>query len=398
MGITPPACFESTLLLFLMSTSTRAEHIGSFLRSAELLEARRQPDPDPGRVRALEDTHIKRVIARQKDLGFELYTDGETRRSNFMSDFTDAVEGFDLAEATPRSWASELDLPRASGNGDIKIGSQEDADVSRVAGVVTAELHQTRRLIGHELSFLLQHSPGAIKMTLPSVTQFPAISFKRGVTDRIYKDHSELLWAIVDIMKAELAKLSREGVNYIQIDAPRYSYYIDPKWREWIRKEMQVEPNDLLDESIRADNACLDAARRPGLTLGMHLCRGNNRSHWYAEGGYDAIAEKLFGSINVDRFLLEYDDDRSGTFAPLRFVPGGKTVVLGLVSTKRPQLENGDTLIRRIQQAASYVPLENLALSPQCGFASTMEGNLLTEDEQWAKLRLVIETAHRVWG
>ncbi len=389
---------ESALLLFPMSITSRAEHIGSFLRSAELLEARRQPTADPEHVRALEDAHIKRVLSRQKELGFEIFTDGETRRRNFMSDFTDAVAGFDLAEATPRSWASELDTPSTNGHGDAKHGNQEDADVSRVAGVVTAKLHQTRRLTGHELSFLLQHSPGAIKMTLPSVTQFPAISFNRGVTDRVYKDHSELLWAIVDIMKAELEKLSHEGVNYIQIDAPRYSYYIDPKWREWIRKEMQVEPNDLLDESIRADNACLDAVRRPGLTLGMHLCRGNNRSHWYAEGGYDAIADKLFGGINVDRFLLEYDDDRSGTFAPLRFVPADKTVVLGLVSTKRPQLENGDALMRRIQQAATYVPLERLALSPQCGFASTMEGNLLTEDEQWAKMRLVMETAHRVWG
>jgi 5-methyltetrahydropteroyltriglutamate--homocysteine methyltransferase len=393
---------ESALLLFPMSITSRAEHIGSFLRSAELLEARRQPTADPEHLRALEDAHIKRVLSRQKELGFEIFTDGETRRRNFMSDFTDAVEGFNLAEATPRSWASELDSPSTNGRGDTKHGNrdgnQEDADVSRVAGVVTAKLHQTRRLTGHELSFLLQHSPGAIKMTLPSVTQFPAISFNRGVTDRVYKDHSELLWAIVDIMKAELEKLSHEGVNYIQIDAPRYSYYIDPKWREWIRKEMQVEPNDLLDESIRADNACLDAVRRPGLTLGMHLCRGNNRSHWYAEGGYDAIADRLFGGINVDRFLLEYDDDRSGTFAPLRFVPADKTVVLGLVSTKRPQLENGDALMRRIQQAATYVPLERLALSPQCGFASTMEGNLLTEDEQWAKMRLVMETAHRVWG
>ncbi|MCU1256218.1 MAG: hypothetical protein JWM83_2517 [Candidatus Angelobacter sp.] len=380
-----------------MSISTRAEHIGSFLRSAELLEARRQSTVDPERVRALEDVHIKRVLSRQKELGFQIFTDGETRRRNFMSDFTDAIDGFDLSDSTPRSWAAELDIS-GNGRGNIENGSQEDADVSRVAGVVTAKLHQTRRLTGHELSFLLQHSPGAIKITIPSVTQFPAISFKRGVTDRVYKDHSELLWAIVDVMKAEMAQLSREGVNYIQIDAPRYSYYIDPKWREWIRKEMQVEPNDLLDESIRADNAVLDAARRPGLTLGMHLCRGNNRSHWYAEGGYDAIAEKLFGGINVDRFLLEYDDDRSGTFAPLRFVPSGKTVVLGLVSTKRPQLESGDDLMRRIQQAARYVPLEHLALSPQCGFASTMEGNLLSEDEQWAKMRLVIETAHRVWG
>lgn len=363
-----------------------------------MLEARSQPHADPERVRALEDAHIKRVISRQRELGFQVFTDGETRRRNFMSDFTEAVAGFDLADATARSSYSELDRPPANGDSNARAGSYQDANVSRVAGVVTAKLQQLRRLTVHELSFLLQHSPGPIKMTLPSVTQFPAISFKRGVTDRVYKDHSELLWAIVDVMKAELAQLSREGVNYIQIDAPRYSYYIDPKWREWIRREMQVEPGDLLDESIRADNAVLDAARRPGVTLGLHLCRGNNRSHWYAEGGYDAIADKLFGGINVDRFLLEYDDERSGTFAPLRFVPSDKTVVLGLVSSKRPQLENGDALIRKIQQATTYVPLERLALSPQCGFASTMEGNLLTEEEQWAKMRLVMETAHRVWG
>lgn len=376
-----------------MSTQYRAEHIGSLLRPAELLEARSNPGFDPQRLRALEDKHIQRVLTRQKELGFKIFTDGELRRRNFMSDFTDAVEGFDMGEATPRSWNAE-EKPAE----DKQAGKKEGPGVSRVAGIVTAKLRQVRRLTGHELSFLLQHSPGDIKMTLPSATQFPAIAFKRGVTDRVYKDHSALLWDIVEIMKADLAQLSREGVNYIQIDAPRYSYYIDPRWREWIRTEMRMEPDALLDESIRADNACLNAARRPGVTLAIHLCRGNNRSHWYAEGGYDAIAEKLFGGINVDRFLLEYDDERSGTFAPLRFVPSGKTVVLGLISSKRPQLENGDLLMRRIQEAARYVPLEHLALSPQCGFASTMEGNLLTEDEQWAKMRLVVETAHRVWG
>jgi 5-methyltetrahydropteroyltriglutamate--homocysteine methyltransferase len=160
---------------------------------------------------------------------------------------------------------------------------------------------------------------------------------------------------------------------------------------------MNAEPDALLEESIKADNACFAAARRPGVTLAIHLCRGNNRSHWYAEGGYDAIAEKMFSTLNVDRFLLEYDDERSGTFEPLRFVPKGKTVVLGLVSSKLPELESGDALARRIDEATKFVPLENLALSPQCGFASTMEGNLLTEDDQWAKLRLVAETASRVW-
>jgi 5-methyltetrahydropteroyltriglutamate--homocysteine methyltransferase len=381
-----------------MSIAYRAEHIGSFLRPAELLEARRIPAFDPERLRELEDKHIQRVLTRQKELGFEIFTDGELRRRNFMSDFTDAVEGFDLTDATSRSWLSELEPAGKTGSRENKPSKADDADVSRVAGVVTSKLRQIRPLTGHELGFLKKHSPGLIKITLPSATQFPAISFKRGVTDRVYRDYSALLWEIVEIMKADMAQLVEEGVNYIQIDAPRYSYYIDPKWRDWIRKEMQIEPNDLLDESIRADNACLDAARRPGVTLALHLCRGNNRSHWYAEGGYDAIADKLFGGINVDRFLLEYDDDRSGTFAPLRFVPSGRSVVLGLISSKRPQLENGDALIRRIQQAATYVPLENLALSPQCGFASTMEGNLLTEEEQWAKMRLVVETAQRVWG
>jgi 5-methyltetrahydropteroyltriglutamate--homocysteine methyltransferase len=242
-----------------------------------------------------------------------------------------------------------------------------------------------------------QHCPGAIKMTLPSATQFPAISFKWGVTDKVYKDHLALLWAIADIMKAEMSKLSAEGVNYIQIDAPRYSYYMDPKWREWTRKEMKIDPDTMLDESIKADNACFQAARRPGVVLAIHLCRGNNRSHWYAEGGYDPIAEKMFTTLDADRFLLEYDDARSGTFEPLRFVPRGKTVVLGLISSKLPRIEDSATLARRIEEASRFVPLDNLALSPQCGFASMMEGNLLTEDQQWAKLKLVADTARKVW-
>jgi 5-methyltetrahydropteroyltriglutamate--homocysteine methyltransferase len=365
-----------------MPSSYRADHVGSFLRPAELLEARRSA-ADPECLHALEDQHSLRVLSKQKELGFEIFTDGELRRRNFMSDFTDAVEGFDLGDAVSRTW---------------KAGQEKDAPVSSVTGIVTAKLRAARRLTGHELPFLKSNSPGAIKMTLPSATQFPAIAFKHGVTDKVYKNHSELLWDIVEIMKAELAKLSEEGVSYIQIDAPRYSYFMDPKWRDWIRAEMKTEPDALLEESIRADNACFEAARRPGVTLAIHLCRGNNRSHWYAEGGYDAVADKLFGTVDVDRFLLEYDDERSGTFSPLRFVPRGKTVVLGLVSSKLCQLENGDELVQRIQEASRFVPLENLALSPQCGFASTMEGNLLTEEEQWAKLRLVAETARRVWG
>ncbi len=366
-----------------MTTKYRAEHVGSFIRPPELLQARRDVAADSPRLHALEDKYIQRVLMKQKELGFEVFTDGELRRSNFMSDFTDAVEGFDLGDATVRTW---------------KAGQAQESGVSKVAGIVTSKLRQFRPLTGHELAYMKTHSPGAIKMTLPSATQFPAIAFKWGITDKVYRDHLELLWDIVEIMKADLSKLSTEGVDYIQIDAPRYSYYMDPKWREWIRTEMKIEPDVLLDESIRADNACLNAARRPGLTLAIHLCRGNNRSHWYAEGGYDSIAEKLFGSMAVDRFLLEYDDDRSGTFEPLRLVPRGKTVVLGLVSSKLPQLEDTDLMIERIKEASRYVPLDDLALSPQCGFASTMEGNLLTEEDQWAKLQLVVDTARRVWS
>jgi 5-methyltetrahydropteroyltriglutamate--homocysteine methyltransferase len=369
-----------------MSTSFRADHVGSLLRPADLLAARQVKSAGAAeRLRELEDAHILRVLKKQQELGFDIFTDGELRRRNFMSDFTDVVEGFDLGDAVARSWNA----------GDTK---SKTPAASSVAGVVTGKLRQMRPLTGHELPFLKANSPGKIKMTLPSATQFPAIAFKAGITDAVYKDRSELLWAIVEIMKSDLAQLAGDGVSYIQIDAPRYSYYMDPKWREWIRAEMKVDPDAALDDAVRADNACFRAARREGVTLAIHLCRGNNRSHWYAEGGYDAIAEKLFGALDVDRFLLEYDDDRSGTFEPLRFVPKGKTVVLGLVSSKIPQLESTDNLTRRVEEAARFVPLENLAISPQCGFASTAEGNLLTEDQQWAKLNLVTETARRIWG
>ena len=364
-----------------MNTPYRADHIGSFLRPFELLEARKNASSE--KLRDIEDQQILRILAKQEELGFEIATDGEFRRRNFMSDFTDAVEGFDLTCAVGRTWSAE---------------QADAAPVSSVTGIVSSKLRRVRPLTGHELPFLKAHSALPIKVTLPSPTQFPAISFKRGVTDKVYPDHSALLSDVVEIMKNDLSELCSQGVSYIQIDAPRYSYYMDPKWRSWIRTELQIDPDSALDEAIRADNECLRAARREGVILGMHLCRGNNRSHWYAEGGYDAVAEKLFGTLEVDRFLLEYDDERSGTFEPLRFVPKGKTVVLGLISTKVPRLEDPDQVARRIDAASRYVPLENLALSPQCGFASTAEGNLITESHQWAKLELVADTARRMWA
>src|SRR5665213_246139 len=227
------------------SETYRADQVGSFLRPPELLEARQRleaqrasslGDAQAGldALRAIEDRHILRILNKQRELGLGIFTDGELSRRNFMSDFTDAVEGFDLGDAVGRVW---------------KTGEEKNAPASRVAGIVNAKLRQIRPLTGYELQFLKQHAPGPIKMTLPSATQFPSISFKRGVTDKVYADHSALLWDVVAIMKAELARLAGDGVHYIQIDAPRYSYFMDEKWRQWIRTELKTDPDDLLAES-----------------------------------------------------------------------------------------------------------------------------------------------------
>lgn len=365
-----------------MPAKYRAEHIGSLLRPAELLQARSAGASEP--LRALEDQQILRVLERQNALGLKIFTDGELRRVNFMSDFNDAVDGIDESDNLLRSWQAS--------------NAASSAQPSRVPGIIVGKMKPTRRLAQHELVFMKQHSPGDIKMTLPTANQFPAIYYKRGISDKVYPDHSALLWDIVPIIKSEIHALVDKGAHYVQIDAPRYSYYIDPKWRNYIKQEMGLEPDAALDEAIRADNACLAGAKRAGVILAIHLCRGNNRSQWYAEGGYDAIADKLFGQLEVDVFLLEYDSERAGTFEPLRFVPRGKTVVLGLVSSKVAHLEQPDQLKRRIDEACKYVPLEDLAISPQCGFASTMEGNLLSEEDQWRKLKLVVDVAKDVWG
>jgi 5-methyltetrahydropteroyltriglutamate--homocysteine methyltransferase len=365
-----------------MAARYRADHIGSLLRPAELLQAR-AANIDSAQLRALEDKHILRVIERQKDLGFKIFTDGEFRRGNFMSDFNDAVEGIAEDVAVARTWQTKAGAsPRPS----------------MVPGTVVAKIKQNRRLTGHEFAFVKQHSPGDVKITLPTANQFPAIYYKKGISNKVYPTYSDFLLDIVPIIKSEIQALVDEGVQYVQVDAPRYSYYIDPKWRSYVKNEMGLDPDQALDEAIRVDNACLEGAKRPGVILAIHLCRGNNRSQWYAEGGYDAIAEKLFGRLNVDAFLLEYESDRAGSFEPLRFVPRGKTVVLGLVSSKLPELESQDHLAKRIDEASKYIALENLAISPQCGFASTMEGNLLTEEQQWEKLKLVVDTARQVWG
>jgi 5-methyltetrahydropteroyltriglutamate--homocysteine methyltransferase len=304
-----------------------------------------------------------------------------------MSDFYESVDGLDNDGSVAREWKGQSAGPGGT-----------TASQVRLAGLVIGTLTQKKRLTDHETRFLMRHARGDVKMTLPSANQFPAIAYQKGLSERAYPTYSAFLWDVVPIIRSEVQALLRDGVKYIQIDAPRYSYYLDPKWREYIRTEMGVSPEAALDEAIRVDNACVETARGAGASVAIHLCRGNNRSQWYAEGGYDPIAEKLFNELNVDLFLLEYESERAGGFEPLRFVPKDKGVVLGLISSKVAGLESREQIIQRIERASRYVPLENLALSPQCGFASTFEGNLLTEDEQWRKMQLVVDVARQIWG
>ncbi|HTF92640.1 MAG TPA: hypothetical protein VK632_06320, partial [Verrucomicrobiae bacterium] len=238
-----------------MPAKYRADHIGSLLRPAELLQAR-SASVDTAQLRALEDKHILSVLERQRDLGFKIFTDGEFRRGNFMSDFNDAVEGIDEDVAVARTW---------------QTGAGASPRPSMVPGTVVRKVKQTQRLTEHEIAFVKQHSPGDIKVTLPTANQFPAIYYKKGVSDKVYPSHSAFLWDIVPVIKAEIQALASEGARYVQIDAPRYSYYIDPKWRTYIKNGIGLDPDQALDEAIRADNACLEGANRQGMTLAIHL-------------------------------------------------------------------------------------------------------------------------------
>lgn len=367
-------------------TAYRADHVGSLLRPEALKQARAHCQAGRiGRERLaeIEDRAVLDVLQRQRDSGLSVYSDGEFRRSGFQNDLAETVPGFVPAARPPvqRFWKGPGGEPADEG----------------IARVVADKLAPGPRLTAQQSAFLRAHAPGPYKLTLPTPNQFPATIYQAGLTDRVYPTRSDLLWDIAAIIKAEIRALADEGVPYIQVDAPRYSYFVDPEWRQHLQG-LGEDPDRAFAEAVAADMACLADVRREGVTLAMHLCRGNNQSKWYAQGGYDAIAERLFGTLPVDRWLLEYDTERSGTFAPLRFMPRGKTVVLGLISSKVPQLESADEVLRRIEEASRYVPLENLALSPQCGFASMVAGNRLTEDDQWRKLELVVTVARRVWG
>jgi 5-methyltetrahydropteroyltriglutamate--homocysteine methyltransferase len=360
----------------------RAENVGSLLRPPELLQARSEQVEgrlDLDALREVEDRAILETLEGQRNAGIGIYTDGELRRGSWLTDMADAVEGF-VADKVVLEW---------KGPGGGAEGS--------TAQVVGAKLRKVRRLTGHELPLLKKSSPGPFKITLPAPSNFMVASYKCGITDRFYPTHADLLGELVGFIRDEIRWLVGEGLSYIQFDAPYYSHYLDPATREQMRGQ-GLDPDEEFSKSVAGDNAALKEVPRGWVTLGLHVCRGNSRSRWYTEGGYDAIAEKLFGSLEVDCFLLEYDSGRAGGFEPLRLVPRDKTVVLGLVTTKQPALESQDDLRRRIDEAARYVPLENLALSTQCGFASVAAGNLLSIDDQWRKLELVAETARKVWG
>lgn len=359
----------------------RAEQVGSLLRPPELLQARvahAEGKLTVADLRSKEDAAISAALARQRDIGMDVFADGEMRRAGWLTDMAEAVDGF-VAQRVELEWKGP--------------GGTREPSIAFAAG---GKLKKHRNLAAHELPFLKQRSPGLFKVTLPAPSNFLVASFKEGVTDRFYPTRAEFLADLVEIIRSEIQWLISEGARYIQLDAPYYSHYLDDNQRERMLGAGRNPDSELL-AAIEGDNACLKAVDRGDVIVGMHVCRGNNRSRWYTEGGYDAIAERLFSSLNANTFLLEYDSDRSGSFEPLRFVPREKKVVLGLITTKNSQLESVDELHRRVDDAARRVPLENLAISPQCGFASVAAGNLISVEDQWRKLQRVVETARQIW-
>jgi 5-methyltetrahydropteroyltriglutamate--homocysteine methyltransferase len=363
-------------------TDYRADQVGSLLRPPELLQARDAHAAarlDDDGLRQVEDRAILEALALQRDSGIDVLTDGEFRRSAWMTDMADAVDGF-VSQSRMMEWQGPNGGPEPS-----------------VSHVVGGRLQPRRRLTGNQAPFLVEHAGGPTKVTVPAPDCFLIMSYAEGVTDQAYRSRAELLTDVSRIVHDELAALVEDGVPYLQLDTPQYSYYCDPARRTELQ-DAGIDPDRDLELAIRSDNEALEGLDRSRVTVGLHICRGNSRSRWVASGGYEPIAERVFPGLNVDRFLLEYDTDRAGGFEPLRFVPDDKIVVLGLVTTKEPQLENRDFLARRVEEASKYVPLERLTLSPQCGFASIASGNLLGLDDERRKLELVVETARLVWG
>jgi 5-methyltetrahydropteroyltriglutamate--homocysteine methyltransferase len=357
----------------------RSDVVGSLLRPAYLKEARdkygshKLSDVD---FKQAEDRAVNEAIALQDRAGIEVLTDGEMRRYAFYGHLIDAVEGFDKFGG----WA-------------IPFRNEKGEELVLPRPVVVSRLRKKRPLCAEEFTYLRARTHSAAKTTMISAQQAAAYYDSRKSAGA-YPSVEAYLADLVDILRDEVQELVRLGCTYVQIDSPQYTALLDPQLREGYRQRGN-DPDRLLDLSIEMDNAVI--GDHPGIIFGLHLCRGNNQSKFYAAGDYGPIT-KIFRQTRFQRFLLEYDDERSGGFEPLRQVPEDRTVVLGLVSSKIAQLESKDELKQRIDSASAFIPLERLALSPQCGFASTMEGNLLTAADQEAKLRLVAETAREVWG
>ena len=358
----------------------RSDVVGSLLRPSALLEARQKHEQGQltaAELKFIEDRAVRDAVALQQDAGLDVVTDGEMRRYAFFGHLVEALEGFDKY-----------------GGWSITFHDTEGHDSTVQRPVVVDKLRWRRQMSVEEFTYLRGRTKKPVKVTLLSAQQAAAY-YEPEKSRAAYATRDAYLADLVDFTRREIAELKRLGCEYIQIDAPQYAALLDETIREGYRRRGS-DPDKMLDACIELDNAIIEG--HTGVTFAIHICRGNHKSMFYASGGYDRIAEKVFSRARFDRFLLEYDDERSGTFEPLRHVPEDRTVVLGLVSSKVPRLESRDALRRRIDEAAKIVPLDRLALSPQCGFASTHEGNRLTPDDQRLKLELVARTAKEVWG
>jgi methionine synthase II (cobalamin-independent) len=367
------------IMLFRVGGKVRAEVVGSLLRPAYLVSARQQLEKgelDSAGFKKVEDRAVDEAVAAQVAAGIDVITDGEQRRYAFFGHLVDAMAGFDKFGG----WA----IPFRDEKGEQLVFKRP---------VVVEKLRPLRSMAAEDFTYLRAKTDTPVKVTMISAQQAAAY-YDPEKSKSAYPTRDAYLADIVDISRREVDELVRLGCTYIQIDAPQYAALLDPELREGYRKRGS-DPEKLIDTCIDMDNAII--SDHPGVTFAMHICRGNNQSKFYAAGDYEPIA-RIFERTRFNRFLLEYDDERSGGFEPLKHVPEDRVVVLGLVTSKKPELESEDELKRRIEEASRYIPLERLALSPQCGFASTMEGNRLTQLDQQKKLQLVGSVARTVWG
>jgi 5-methyltetrahydropteroyltriglutamate--homocysteine methyltransferase len=370
-----------------MTTEYHAEHVGSLLRPPWLLEAREAFEKGTLSKEALseaEDRAIAESLAMQEEAGLRVFTDGEARRESWRAGLIEALDGLVPAERPMKWYRDGKEVPPE------EIG----------AGGVAAAAKVTRKhdLTAVEAAFMASHAPGPFKITMIS-SSMGAMIWHPKVSAEVYPTPASLIEDLVPLQLAEIDRLADQGVRWIQLDSLAYNRVFDTTKEDNVRGGLS--PEKLLDATVTVDAGLVGAIKRahPEMTVGLHICRGNARSAYGGAGSYEAVAERLFNEVPVDRFLLEYDTERAGGFEPLRFMPkDGPTVVLGLVTTKVPQLEDPAELLRRIGEASRYVPVENLALSPQCGFASGAAGNLITHDDQRRKLELVASTAQMVWG